>query len=87
MIAHLKLVAGTMLLQQYSAPVLIVKDVNTQIKEKMMPRYDVNVSAFIEEMEFDQKPTESDIIELFRKEPLSLLTNLEVDSIEEVKEE
>jgi len=51
-----------------------------------MPKYDVSVSALIEGMEFDEEPTESDIIELFRKEPLSLLTELEVDSIEEVEE-
>ncbi len=51
-----------------------------------MPKYDVSVSALIEGLEFDKEPDVSDIIEWCRNDPSVLLTELDVDNIEEVEE-
>ena len=48
-----------------------------------MPKYDVRVSALIEGLEFDKEPDAGDIIEWCRDDPSVLLTELDVDSIEE----
>lgn len=48
-----------------------------------MPKFDIRVSALIEGLEFDEEPNEADIIEWCRNDPSVLLTELELDSVEE----
>lgn len=51
-----------------------------------MPEYEIDVSATILG-EFERKPTEDDIIAWLRKDPHSLLIELQVDYIENEKGE
>ncbi|MBA7650546.1 hypothetical protein ES703_58355 [subsurface metagenome] len=48
-----------------------------------MPKYEIGVSAYFT-LEFDQKPSEGDVIAALRVEPAELLSALEIDSIDEV---
>lgn len=47
-----------------------------------MPNYEIFLSAFIT-AEFEQEPSEDEVIAQLREDPNQLLLNLEVDSIDE----
>lgn len=51
-----------------------------------MSTYSVEVSAILE-LDFEEKPSEEDVIEFCRKDPSQILHHLEVDLIEEKEEE
>jgi len=46
-----------------------------------MPDYEIEVSASLI-LTFDKEPTRGDVIAFLRREPKSLITTLEVDSID-----
>ena len=48
-----------------------------------MPKYGIEVSAYIEE-EFDKKPTKDEVIKYFRDDVDMLLNNLDVENVDEI---